>query len=88
MIPFFRIQTIYDESIIKKLIESPYESAAVVAKYEQWMDGTVVVTDRNDSILNFIEKRILDMMILKNIIKQLAFINLVRVFEQILSSIS
>jgi len=48
---------IYDESIIKKLIESPYESAAVVAKYEQWMDGTVVVTDRNDSILNFIEKK-------------------------------
>lgn len=29
---------IYDTSIVKKLVNSKYESAAVVAKYEEWME--------------------------------------------------
>ena len=41
---------IYDTSIVKKLVNSKYESAAVVAKYEEWMDGTVVTLNDDDTI--------------------------------------
>lgn len=48
---------IFDYKIIKELKESPYENAAVVAKYEHWMDGTMVLLDENDNIKRFIEKK-------------------------------
>lgn len=48
---------IYDENLIANLINSKYESAAVVAKYEQWMDGTVTITDDDNNITNVIEKK-------------------------------
>ena len=47
---------IYEQNIIKKLVNSPYTNAAVVAKYDEWMDGTVVTIDENDNIIEFIEK--------------------------------
>ena len=47
---------IFEENIIKKLVSSSYTNAAVVAKYEEWMDGTVVTIDENDNIIEFIEK--------------------------------
>ena len=47
---------IYDEHIIKKLVDSKYANAAVVAKHEDWMDGTVVTIDEEDNIIEFIEK--------------------------------
>lgn len=51
---------IYEPSIIKELIESKYDNAAVLAKYEQWMDGTVVTLDSEKNILEFIEKQDFD----------------------------
>ena len=51
---------IYDSSIVKKLVETKYESAAVIAKYEEWMDGTVVVLDKNNNVNAFIEKNDFD----------------------------
>lgn len=48
---------IYDSSIVKKLVDSKYESAALVAKYEEWMDGTVVTLNDDNTISNFIEKK-------------------------------
>lgn len=48
---------IYEESIIKDLVKSEYENAAVIAKYEKWMDGTVTTIDDNNNILEFIEKQ-------------------------------
>ena len=51
---------IYDINIIKKLKESPYKNAAVVAKYQEWMDGTVVTIDEDDNIIEFIEKNDFD----------------------------
>ena len=47
---------IYDENIIKQLVECEYKNAAIVAKHEDWMDGTVVTTDNENNIVNFIEK--------------------------------
>lgn len=48
---------IYDYSIIKRLVKSKYENLVSVAKYEQWMDGTVIKIDSNNNILEFIEKK-------------------------------
>ena len=48
---------IYEPTIIKELVDSQYKNAAVLAKYEQWMDGTCVTLDSQNNILEFIEKQ-------------------------------
>ena len=48
---------IFQKEIIKNIINSKYKNCAVVAKYEQWMDGTVVLLDESSSITEFIEKK-------------------------------
>ena len=52
---------IYDKSIIKKVVESKDKDIAVVAKYESWMDGTVVTCDEERNIVEFIEKTDMDL---------------------------
>lgn len=48
---------IYDTSIVKKIVDSKYESAALIAKYEEWMDGTVVTLNKDNTINSFVEKK-------------------------------
>lgn len=48
---------IYEYSVIKKLLCSEKENAALIAKYEEWMDGTVVTLGTNDIISSFVEKK-------------------------------
>ena len=48
---------IYDKSIVKKLVNSKYESAALIAKYEEWMDGTVVKLNDDNTINSFVERK-------------------------------
>ncbi|MBU5483065.1 aminotransferase class I/II-fold pyridoxal phosphate-dependent enzyme [Clostridium sp. MSJ-11] len=48
---------IFEDSVLKKIIEDPYPSLALVAKYESWMDGTVVTIDENNNIKNFLDKK-------------------------------
>lgn len=48
---------IYEESIIRLLIDNPYPNLALVAKWESWMDGTVVKIDNDNNIINFIPKQ-------------------------------
>lgn len=47
---------IYQPEIIKKILDAPYENMVAVAKYEHWMDGTVVLLDEEQNILEFVEK--------------------------------
>lgn len=47
---------VYDVELIKAVVDSAEPNLAVVAKYEQWMDGTVVTLDRNNGITDFIDK--------------------------------
>lgn len=47
---------VYDKEIIKNLVKANEPNLAVVAKYEQWMDGTVVTIDKNCNIIDFIDK--------------------------------
>ncbi|RXQ89012.1 aminotransferase class I/II-fold pyridoxal phosphate-dependent enzyme [Ancylomarina salipaludis] len=60
---------IYDAEILNKLIAEDSPNLAVVAKYESWMDGTVVTLDENNKILNFIPKTHFDYQQLNNYYK-------------------
>lgn len=48
---------IFDDSLFPMLLDSPYKNAALVAKYESWMDGTMVRLDEENNIVNFIPKK-------------------------------
>jgi histidinol-phosphate/aromatic aminotransferase/cobyric acid decarboxylase-like protein/choline kinase len=48
---------IFEKSIIAGMIADPNPTIAAVAKYESWMDGTVVQLAENNSIANFIPKK-------------------------------
>lgn len=48
---------IFDSCIIKEIVESPEKNLVVAAKYEQWMDGTVVLLDNQEHILDFVDKK-------------------------------
>lgn len=47
---------IFDDSMLNLLIENPYPNLALVAKYETWMDGTMVRIDEDNNIINFVPK--------------------------------
>ncbi len=51
---------IFEENIIFDLIENPHPNLAIVAKYDAWMDGTVVTLDDDDNIIQFIPKKDFD----------------------------
>lgn len=53
----FESDLILEDSIIKKLIENPYPSLALVDKYQSWMDGTVVTIDEDNNIESFVPKK-------------------------------
>ena len=47
---------IIEDGILENLINNPYPSLALVAKYESWMDGTVITLDEDDNIISFLDK--------------------------------
>jgi len=51
---------IFEDKIVFDLIENPRPNVAIVAKYDAWMDGTVVTLDDEDNILQFIPKKAFD----------------------------
>ena len=48
---------IYDYDLIKRLVYNPEPNLVTVAKYQEWMDGTVIKIDNNKNITEFIEKK-------------------------------
>ena len=48
---------IFEEAMLKKMVDNHQPNIALVAKYEQWMDGTMVTIDEDCNILNFISKK-------------------------------
>lgn len=48
---------IFEPDIIQSLVEYPAPDVATVARYEQWMDGTVTLLDSSDRIVEFVEKK-------------------------------
>jgi len=47
---------VFDEKIIKDVVLSEEKNVAVVAKYEHWMDGTMVLLDSKKNIIEFVDK--------------------------------
>ncbi len=47
---------IFDDALIPMIANHPYPDLAMVAKYETWMDGTMVGIDEDNNIVNFIPK--------------------------------
>jgi histidinol-phosphate/aromatic aminotransferase/cobyric acid decarboxylase-like protein/GTP:adenosylcobinamide-phosphate guanylyltransferase len=48
---------IFEDSVIERVINAPYPDIAVVAKYQNWMNGTAIILDEHDTILDFISKQ-------------------------------
>lgn len=48
--------SIFDSSVVQKLVNDPNPNLALVDKYESWMDGTVVTLDDERRILRIIDK--------------------------------
>ena len=51
---------IFSDRLIPIIIDNPYPNLALVAKYETWMDGTMVRLDEEQNIVNFISKDAFD----------------------------
>ena len=48
---------IFDDKLFSLILENPYPNLALVAKYETWMDGTMVRIDEDNNIVNFVPKQ-------------------------------
>lgn len=48
---------IFDDSLFPMIVDNPYPNLALVAKYETWMDGTMVRLDDENNIVNFVPKK-------------------------------
>ncbi|WP_300502572.1 aminotransferase class I/II-fold pyridoxal phosphate-dependent enzyme [uncultured Duncaniella sp.] len=51
---------IFEDGVIDCALESAYPNIALVAKYEPWMDGTMICKDADDNIVTFIPKSAFD----------------------------
>ncbi len=47
---------IYEDAMLSMIVEHPDPNLALVAKYETWMDGTMVRIDEDRNIVNFVPK--------------------------------
>lgn len=48
---------IFDDDILPLLANNSYSNLALVAKYENWMDGTMVRIDDDDNIISIVPKK-------------------------------
>lgn len=48
---------VYKPEVLKNLVEAKEKNLAVVSHWEDWMDGTVTLLNKNDEITNFIVKK-------------------------------
>lgn len=47
---------IFSDGMFNLLLQNPFPNLALVAKYESWMDGTMVRIDADKNIVNFVSK--------------------------------
>lgn len=48
---------IFEDAVLKRIVQDSYPNLALVAKYESWMDGTVVTIDEDKNITSFLGKK-------------------------------
>ena len=47
---------IFDDGLFSLIVKNPYPNLVLVAKYESWMDGTMVKIDEDNNIIDFVPK--------------------------------
>ena len=73
---------ILSDNMIPMLIHNTYPNLALVAKYETWMDGTMVKLDDDQNIVNFISKDAFDYNEVDSYYKTVNIYKLSRQFSQ------
>ena len=73
---------IFSEPMIPMIVDNPYPNLALVAKYETWMDGTMVRLDDEQNIVNFISKDAFDYNDVDSYYKTVNIYKLSRQFSQ------
>jgi len=73
---------IFSDNMIPMLIQNTYPNLALVAKYETWMDGTMVKLDDDQNIVNFISKDAFDYNEVDSYYKTVNIYKLSRLFSQ------
>lgn len=48
---------IFEERMLRLILQNPYSNLALVARYETWMDGTMVRIDEENNIVSFVPKK-------------------------------
>lgn len=48
---------IFDDELFPMVVDCQYSNVALVAKYEPWMDGTMVRIDSENNIVNFVPRK-------------------------------
>lgn len=48
---------IFDDAVLQTAVDSPWPVCALIAKYETWMDGTMVRIDDDNNIISFVPKK-------------------------------
>lgn len=48
---------IFSDKLFHMIVNNPFPNLALVAKYESWMDGTMVTIDKDNNIVNFVPKQ-------------------------------
>ena len=73
---------VFEESIIDMLLEDKRTSLALVDKFESWMDGSCMVIDEADRILDFIPGKYFDFREKENYYKTVNIYKLSRQFSK------
>lgn len=73
---------IFCVDIFKRMIEDNRPNLAAVAKFESWMDGTVVLLDKDENIVNFIPKSAFDFNDISRYYKRSMYISSAKVFPK------
>ncbi len=73
---------IFSDRMIPMIVDHPYPNLALVAKYETWMDGTMVRLDDEQNIVNFISKEAFDYHDVTNYYKTVNIYKLSRDFSR------
>ena len=73
---------IFSERMIPMIVDNPCPNLALVAKYETWMDGTMVRLDDEQNIVNFISKDAFDYNDVDSYYKTVNIYKLSRQFSQ------
>lgn len=48
---------IFEQEVLTQIVHNPYPNLALVAPFESWMDGTVVLLDQQDNITKFLTRK-------------------------------